>query len=139
MALYNAPAPRVCVENPIGYMNGHFRKPDQIVHPYYFGDPHVKTTCLWLRGLPKLVYPAGLSKPEPTLVQVRRPGKWARGGEIKRRYSTEMAPTRGGHERSVTFHGIANAMAEQWGNADFSAFDKMLDKKQGDFVQTLLF
>lgn len=55
MDLYNAPIPRVAIENPVGYPNTVFRKPDQILQPYYFGEGHVKAWCLWLRGLPKLL------------------------------------------------------------------------------------
>jgi hypothetical protein len=56
MKLYNAPIPKVAVENPVGYPNTIFRKPDQIVKPYYFGESEQKNICLWLKGLPKLVH-----------------------------------------------------------------------------------
>lgn len=56
MALYNAPIPRVCIENPHGYPRKAFRQPDQEIHPYYFGEPQLKRTCLWLRGLSKLQF-----------------------------------------------------------------------------------
>lgn len=91
-------APMVCVENPIGYLNQVYRKPDQIVRPWMFGHPYKKDVCLWLKGLPKL---------EPTNV-VEGPYKkldfW----------STNRNP--GGYSRkSITFQGIADAMAAQWG------------------------
>lgn len=54
MYLWNAPVPRVAIENPVGVMSTLFRKPDQIVHPWQFGDDASKGTCLWLRGLPLL-------------------------------------------------------------------------------------
>lgn len=54
LACYNASAPHVCVENPTGYANTKFRKPDQTIHPYMFGEAVKKRTCLWLRGLPML-------------------------------------------------------------------------------------
>lgn len=67
MKIINAPAPKICVENPLGYANSHYRKPDQIVHPYYFGDPELKRTCFWLKGLLPLTHPdpKTLRKPEP--------------------------------------------------------------------------
>lgn len=54
MKLYNADIKRICIENPTGWMNSHFRNPDQIIQPYYFGDSESKRTCLWLKNLPKL-------------------------------------------------------------------------------------
>ena len=54
MQFINADCAHICVENPIGYMNTHYRKPDQIIQPFWFGDPERKTTCLWLKGLPPL-------------------------------------------------------------------------------------
>ena len=55
LALYNAPIPRVAVENPIGVMSSRFRKPDQVIQPWMFGHGEVKATCLWLRGLQPLI------------------------------------------------------------------------------------
>lgn len=54
MEFVNADCPRVVIENPVGYMNSCYRKPDQIIHPYMFGDPYIKRTCLWIKGLPLL-------------------------------------------------------------------------------------
>jgi hypothetical protein len=97
-----------CVENPIGIMNTKYRKPDQIIQPWQFGHEVSKSTCLWLNNLPKinptnivsrgefLVFPSG-----------RRMSKWYAdkpfGGDGRRRV------------RSITFQGIADAMAAQWG------------------------
>jgi len=55
LALTNAPIDRIVVENPMGIMSTIFRKPDQIIHPYHFGEPFQKTTCLWLKNVPKLI------------------------------------------------------------------------------------
>ena len=63
MCLYDAPIERVAVENPVGIMSTVFRKPDQYVHPYHFGDPHSKKTGFWLRNLPKLL-PTDVVEPE---------------------------------------------------------------------------
>lgn len=122
LALYNAPIPKVCLENPVGYPNSVFRKPDQIIQPYYFGDSHKKPTCLWMRCLPLLVHSkeddmfykkTHIAEPEPLTIQYRKPSKYYKGGEVKKRYFTDAS--RDGKTRSVTFQGIANAMAEQWG------------------------
>lgn len=94
-----APARYIAIENPIGIMSTEWRKPDQIIQPWMFGHPETKSTCLWLFNLPKLI---------PTnIVEGREQRIW------------KMAP---GPERSrlrsKTYHGIALAMAEQWGNID---------------------
>lgn len=115
MSMYNAPIEHVCIENPTGYMNTVFRKPDQIIHPYFFGDKHLKRTCLWLRGLPKLWFwkeddlfgkRTMTEYPEAVYATERA------DGSIKLRHFSEAS--HGGHVRSKSFEGIANAMAEQW-------------------------
>ena len=108
MSLINAPIDKICVENPVGCPNTVYRKPDQIIHPYYFGNPYMKRTCLWLKGLPKLEYANTIiEKPKP-LYHLRN-GKgihWVEGIKgVKNR----------SQERSRTFEGVAKAMAEQWG------------------------
>lgn len=126
MAMYNAPIDRICLENPVGYVN-HIIRPSQVIHPYYFGDPHKKRTCLWLKGLPQLQWRkqpdlfgcvTAVPEPQPLSVQVRKPGKHYKGGELKPRYYTDVF---GGSKnsaklRSKTFPSIAQAMADQWGN-----------------------
>lgn len=106
--LYYASIPRICIENPVGYANTHFRKPDQIIHPYYFGDPQMKRTCLWLKNLPLLVPTNMLPKPEPLYVTE---------GSGHRRYFTDGLCSGKDRQklRSKTFEGIAEAMAAQWG------------------------
>lgn len=92
----NADCPRVAIENPIGIMSTEYRKPDQIIQPWMFGHGETKATCLWLKGLPKLI---------PTkIVDGREPRIW----------KMPPGPERA-KERSKTFPGIAKAMAEQWG------------------------
>jgi len=111
MQLINANVKRICVENPVGYPNTVYRKPDQIIHPYYFGDPFMKRTCLWLKNLPLLQWDKSVTKPEPVYIQVggRNDGK-------KIHFTEALAPTKDRwKERSRTFQGIADAMAEQWG------------------------
>ena len=95
MELVNAPFPKVCVENPISIMSTLYRKPDQIIQPWWFGHGETKSTCLWLKGLPKL---------EPTeFVEGRNP----------RVHYESPGPNRW-KNRSRTLPGIANAMATQW-------------------------
>lgn len=106
--------PKIAVENPVGVMSTLFRKPDQIIQPYFFGDNARKTTCLWLKGLHQL---------EPT--NVVEPGQILKGGysvNASANYATDengkilrWSDPRTAKERSKTFPGIAEAMAEQWG------------------------
>jgi hypothetical protein len=88
------------IENPVGIMSTRYRKPDQIIQPYQFGDSAKKTTCLWLNRLPKLI-PTNVVSPGEmhVLPDGRNFPKWM--------------VTKGRH-RQVTFLGIAKAMAEQW-------------------------
>jgi len=87
--------PMVAIENPVGIMSTHYRKPDQIVQPWQFGHGETKATCLWLKGLPKLT---------PTRIVEGREGRiW------------KMPPSQDrARLRSKTYQGIADAMAEQW-------------------------
>lgn len=112
LAVYHAPVNMVAIENPVGYPNTVFRKPDQIFHPYYFGDPFKKRTCLWLRGLPKLIYMSNLVEPPP--VAFYKKGK-SKGKAIHWSGAMPPGPNRA-HNRSRTFLGLATAMAEQWGS-----------------------
>jgi hypothetical protein len=102
----------VCVENPIGIPHNKFRRPDQIIHPYYFGDSFMKRTCLWLKNLPKLEH-----NPQPTFWSkqthtVKPAPIYYRKSDGKAIHFTEA--NHGGVDRSRTFPGIARAMADQW-------------------------
>ena len=114
MVFANADCPRIAIENPVGYMNTHWRKPNQIIHPYYFGDAAEKRTCLWLKGLPELQPTKMLPKPEPMYICQ---GEKCKGKSIG--WCEGMRGIKGGQKaraaaRSKTFPGIAKAMAEQW-------------------------
>ncbi len=89
--------PRICIENPIGIMSTRYRKPDQIIQPWQFGHGETKATCLWLKGLPKL---------KPTHIVE---------GREQRIWKMPPSPERE-RERSRTYQGIADAMADQWGS-----------------------
>lgn len=106
MDIINAPCDHIAVENPIGVMSTVFQKPTQIIHPWQFGDPYEKPTCLWLKGLPPLKPTNIVSKGEYiTFPSGRKMPKWYKEiGDL---------PIRG-KLRSKTFPGIAKAIAEQW-------------------------
>lgn len=113
--LFNSKIPKKAIENPVGYPNSVFRKPDQIVEPYYFGDPVKKRTCLWLDRLPVLDHAK-----EDTLFMKKtyvepKPLYIAPSG--KNIHFTEGITCGSDRSkiRSKTFPGIARAMAEQWG------------------------
>ena len=120
MEFVNADCDKIAIENPVGYMNTNFRKPNQIIHPYYFGDPYVKRTCLWLKNLPELQPTNLLPKPEPMYICQ---GEKCKGKKIG--WCEGIKGTTGGQKgrakaRSKTFPGIAKAMAEQWTRTEVS-------------------
>lgn len=95
--LLNAPIPYIALENPVSVISTKIRKPDQIVQPWMFGHPETKATCLWLKNLPPL---------KPTHIVAGREG---------RVWKEPPSPDRW-KNRSRTLPGIAEAMADQWGN-----------------------
>ena len=102
--------PMVAIENPVGIMSKLYRKPDQIIHPYMFGDPARKATCLWLKGLPKLE-PTDVVEPEVVrFANGKTDSPWHVG-------TLGLTPSERSKARSKTFPGIASAMAKQWGDA----------------------
>lgn len=108
MTLYNANIKHIAIENPIGHISTAFRKPDQIIQPYFFGDPERKSTCLWLKGLPTLTK---TNIVEPILYKYKD-GRTDSNWHMK---TINLSPEERSIERSKTFPGIAKAMAEQWG------------------------
>ncbi len=111
MQLANADIKRIAIENPVGIMSTRFRKPDQIVQPWMFGDSASKKTCLWLKNLPKL---------EPTdVVDEGEYIEFGSGRRLAKWYSDGLTKTKTPEERrtwrSKTFPGFAKAIAEQWG------------------------
>jgi len=94
--LLDAPIPRIALENPISIISSRIRRPDQIIQPWQFGHGETKATCLWLKNLPKLL-PTNIVEGREARIHKMPPGpdRWK--------------------ERSRTFEGIAQAMAEQWG------------------------
>ena len=94
--LLAAPINKICLENPISIISSRIRKPDQIIQPWQFGHPETKATCLWLKNLPPLV-PTNIVEGRKARVHLEPPGpdRWK--------------------NRSRTYQGIAEAMADQWG------------------------
>lgn len=93
--LLDAPIPKIALENPISVISTRIRKPDQIIQPWQFGHGETKATCLWLKNLPKL---------QPTDIVLGRSNK------------IHMMPGNKNQAklRSLTYEGIAKAMAKQW-------------------------
>ena len=117
MQFVNAKCNRIAIENPVGYMNSFYRKPDQIIHPYYFGEAVQKRTCIWLKNLPLLEHTNMLPKPEPVYICQ---GDKCKGKRINWCEALKTGVGRGtqaerAKARSKTFEGIAKAMALQWG------------------------
>jgi hypothetical protein len=115
MRLAKADIPHIAIENPVCIMSSLWRKPDQTIQPWQFGHPESKATCLWLKGLPRLVLTNILPIPDG--------GRWknqTQDGqnrlEIDGRWIGYNDP-RTAKLRSKTYEGIAKAMAEQWGAA----------------------
>ena len=116
--MINAPIEKIAVENPVGIMSTVHRKPDQIIHPFYFGDNIPKKTCLWLKNLPKLIHiekdDLFDKKTHTTPNYIIYNSKKTKSGKSK--YSVLGKLGKGkGKERSIFYQGIANAMANQWG------------------------
>lgn len=102
---------KVIIENPVGIMSTYYRKPDQIIQPWWFGDSFSKRTCLWIKGVPKLI-PTKIVAPGERIV-------YGGGRSMPKWYADAYALPEKDRAmlRSKTFPGIAKAMAEQWGNS----------------------
>lgn len=115
MRFVNADCDRIAIENPIGYVNTHYREADQIIQPYWFGHPYAKSTCLWLKNLP-LLTPTEIVVPE----RIHSKGKtggysgtlWHATDENGKVLAWNDPRT--AKARSKTYPGIAEAMADQW-------------------------
>lgn len=109
MRFVNADCHKIAIENPVGIMSSAWRKPDQIIQPWQFGDAYEKRTCLWLKGLPKL-RPSNIVDAPPRKV-------FDSGKSMPAWYADAWALTKAERSklRSKTFPGIAEAMPDQWG------------------------
>ena len=114
MKLINAPIERIAVENPIGIMSTKYRKPDQIIQPWQFGDKAQKSTCLWLKNLPKLVPTDVVDKGEFFEFTSKKGVKKKMAMWYYKALLEAKTPEQRSTLRSKTFVGIAKAMASQW-------------------------
>lgn len=118
MQFVNADCERIAIENPVGRMNTLYRKPDQIIHPFNFGHPVSKKTCLWLKGLPLLKH---TEEVEPEIIHSKgKTGGYSGPSWYVTDDDGKILPwkdPRTARARSKTYPGIAKAMAEQWGGA----------------------
>lgn len=109
MKLFNARCEKIVVENPTPSRIFELPEYSQVIHPYYFGDPAMKRTCLWIKGLPNLEHPEAKTLEKPAAVYVNKKGK-------RINFVDAMGSGKNrAKNRSKTFPGIAKAMAEQWG------------------------
>lgn len=118
MKIANADIPKKVIENPIGIMSKIYRKPDQIIQPYYFGDEAQKSTCLWLTNLHPLFH----CEEDDLFFKKTHVGKGdfvvAKSGKKMAKWFADawrLGPAERSKLRSKTFPGIAAAMADQWG------------------------
>ena len=115
MKFVNANCNKIAIENPIGIMSNIYRKPNQIIHPWMFGDKFTKSTCLWLKNLPNLE-PTNIVEKGEFIEFTDKNGKHKRQAKW---YYDALKTAKSNEERSKirskTFPGIAKAMAEQWG------------------------
>jgi hypothetical protein len=127
--LMDAPIARIAIENPISVISTYIREPDQIVHPWQFGDEAEKSTCLWLKNLPMLVPTKIVGKGEMY--------EWIDGktGKKKRQplwyyqaLSKSKTPAERRTLRSKTFEGIARAMAYQWSDVKIGIQKTIFDE-----------
>ena len=112
MLFVNADCDRIAIENPVGIMSSKYKKPNQIINPWQFGEPFEKKTCLWLKGLPEL---------KPTKIVDIPPRKVFDSGKTMPEWYAELwnLPKEDrARLRSKTFPGIAKAMAEQWAGTE---------------------
>ena len=110
LKIYNSNCEKIAIENPVGFLNSNWRKPDQIIKPYEYGHSVNKKTCLWLKGLPKLT-PTNIVEPDMKKANL--------GKQVSSWYAETLKQGKGDLKmvskiRSKTFEGIAEAIAEQW-------------------------
>ena len=130
MFLANADVKRIAIENPVGIMSSRWRKPDQSVQPYMFGDPYSKNTCLWLKNLRPL-HPSKPTEDHGARIY------FGSGKSQPLWYSDGLTKTKSKEERqkwrSKTFPNIARAFAEQW-TIQIAAEEKLLDNNEWDIL-----
>lgn len=118
MRFVNADCDHIAIENPVGRMNTRYRKPDQIIHPYHFGHPVSKKTCWWLKNLPLLKY-TNVVEPEVLHSKGKSGGYSGAAWFVRDEHGKILSwnDPRTARARSVTYEGIGEAIADQWGGA----------------------
>lgn len=117
MEFVNADCGKLAIENPVGIMSRLYRKPNQIIQPFEFGDPYSKKTCLWLKGLPNLKPTKVLEKPEKGWINQHICKDGRNGGFVNYDENGKVLSwndPKTAIMRSKTYPGIAKAIAEQW-------------------------
>lgn len=130
LSLAKANIKRIAVENPIGIMSSRWRKPEQVIQPYMFGDPYSKSTCLWLKNL-KPLHPSKATDDTGEWIffeSGKKQPKWY-SDALTKSHSTEERRTM----RSKTFPGIARAIAEQW-TIQIALEENLLTKKEMEIL-----
>lgn len=127
-SLMAAPIARIAIENPVGAISSRIRKPDQIIHPWQFGHPESKTTCLWLKNLPPLKPTDVLTKPASGVWENQTPSGQNKLGPSEKRWA----------ERSKTYSGIAKAMAEQWSLPETALIDRTAESRSAQLTLNIM-
>lgn len=113
MKLWRAEINKICIENPPGWLCTNWRRPNQKIHPWYFGDNEMKETCLWLKNLSRLNGNLNIAMNPDRYHPIPESSRMGSDGKIKNKYFVSRMTN--AKDRSKTFPGIAKAMAEQWG------------------------
>ena len=114
LKIYNSICQKIVIENPTGILNTVWRKPDQIINPFQFGEPFKKRTCLWLKGFPLLI-PTEIVEPKYHYTSNSTQGGILKDGTRRKSKLPIYKAWDSSRERSRTFQGIANAFANQYG------------------------
>lgn len=128
--LARADVKRIAIENPVGIMSTRWRKPDQSIQPYMFGDPYSKNTCLWIKNL-RPIHPSKETEDHGERIYFgsgKSQPKWYSDGFTKTKSAVERQKW-----RSKTFPNIARAFAEQW-TIQIAAEENILDEKEWDIL-----
>jgi len=113
LKLWNSNIPKIAIENPVGWLCTNWRRPNQIIHPWYFGDNDMKQTCLWLKNLPRLNGLLEVASNPKKYHPIPEKSRIGSDGKMKNLYFVGKCSN--AKQRSKTFPSIAKAMAEQWG------------------------
>lgn len=113
LRVWSLPIPRIVIENPVGALSTRWRKPDQIIQPYYFGDNASKTTCLWLKGLrPLRIRSETLHWGRTVVHNGKLVLRWA--NQTDKGHNRLTPANDRWKDRSKTFDGVCLAFAENW-------------------------